>query len=239
MKLDPNYTLEQVEGHPDTVAFQYGFIPEGKSLDDGSTAQVVTELEDGDLLIEGYAAVFQGVDREGENFVDGSFQRGCKAFLDGQAALTYHHSNAIGIGKVLELEEHPGKGLFMRARVDYQPESSPFFFAYNGIKKGTYNGLSAQGFFKRKLTENGWRIADTDLTRITVTPVPVHPGTHFGVVAGKALQDIEVPDVVEDSDIRQADKDSIKFILEQLAFIFEAISRRGTEKSEASQLAPV
>ena len=143
----------------------------------------------GDLLIEGMAADFSGLDRQDENFIEGAFQRGIKSFIEGHASLNYHHKHDLGIGKVLDLREVPGKGLFLRARVDYQPESSPLRYIYNAIKKGTYSGLSVGGFFKRKLTADGWRIGDMDFTEISVTPVPVHPRTGFAVVAGKAMTD--------------------------------------------------
>lgn len=159
----------------------YPFHASGKAL--ASTR----ELESGDLIIEGYAAVFDGVDRQGENFSEGAFRRAIRAFLTAQATLAYHHRTDLGIGKVLELREIPGQGLWMRARVDYQPESSPLRWIYNGIKKGSYNALSVGGYFRRRLTAAGWRIFDMDFTEISVTPVPIHPGTSFAVVAGKAL----------------------------------------------------
>jgi hypothetical protein len=35
----------------------------------------------------------------------------------------------------------------------------------------------------------GQKIVDVDLAELSVTPVAVHPGTSFAVVAGKALQE--------------------------------------------------
>lgn len=156
-------------------------------LADGKTLSTTRETDTGDLIIEGYAAVFDGIDRQGENFVDGAFLRAIREFLTRQATLAFHHRYELGIGKVLDLREVEGKGLWMRARVDYQPESSPLFYIYNGIKKGTYTALSVGGYFRRRLTADGWRIADMDFTEVSVTPVPAHPGTNFAVVAGKAL----------------------------------------------------
>ena len=191
MKLDPAQFFKAVEGETDTFAFTFGFglAPEGKAtaeaiLDD----ETVTELEDGDLLIEGWAANFSGLDRDGENFMPGAFKAGVDNFLNAQAALCFHHKPDHGIGKVLDLKEVEGKGLFMRARVDKQEPSSPLYYVYNGIKKGTYKGLSVGGRFKRKLTNAGYRISDVDFTEVSVTPVPVHSGTSLAVVAGKALE---------------------------------------------------
>jgi HK97 family phage prohead protease len=182
MTLAP-FMVKQVPGHDDLFAFQYDFHLSGKALD----APIVTEEENGDLIIEGWAAVFEGIDREGENFAPGAFKRGIKSFLERQASLCFHHKTDHGVGKVLELDEVEGKGLWMKARVDHQPETSPLRYIYNAVKKGTYNGLSVGGFFHRL----GSKIADMDFTEISITPVPIHPGTKFSVVAGKALDSAE------------------------------------------------
>jgi HK97 family phage prohead protease len=213
--------VKPVAGHDDTFAFVFDFIPEGKALDDGTTEQVVTETDDGDLIIEGYAAVFEGNDRQGENFTDGAFQRGIKSFLSGQAALCYHHKHDKCLGKVLELEEVEGKGLRMKARVDGAIKNHPELGTYyQQIKKGTLNALSVGGFFKRKLTPGGWKISDTDMTEISVTPVPVHAGTHFGVLAGKALTadlpEVKLGDLPDDEEVRQEDIDALFWTVDSL-----------------------
>lgn len=199
MDFDPSLFIKPVAGEPDTFAFQYGFAlaPEGKAAEDTAVLDTdsVVELDDGDLLIEGWAANFEGLDRQNENFTDGAFKRGIKSFLANGGPLCFHHKFDHNIGRVLELEEVEGKGLRMRARVDKQEPTSPLHYIYNGIKKGSIRGLSVGGFFKRKLTEAGYRIADMDFTEISVTPVAVHPKTSFAVVAGKAL---EAPEEKED-----------------------------------------
>jgi HK97 family phage prohead protease len=219
------------------VAFRYGFTLEGKAVEDGSS-QIVTEDENGDLIIEGWAAVFEGEDRQGENFADGAFKRGIKSFLNSSATLAFHHKHDHGIGKVLELDEVEGKGLHMKARVDYQPESSPLRYIYNGIKKGTYNALSVGGFFKRAYEEGKRRIVDTDLTEISVTPVAVHPGTSFGVLAGKALSsdlkagdNVDVPDVPA-GEIRQDDYYMIQDCLDTLERVIEKIKQRNSNTAQ-------
>jgi HK97 family phage prohead protease len=195
MELDAT-RIKPVEGAPDIFAFVYDFVLEGKALEDGGVAPTVTEEENGDLIIEGLAASFEGLDRQGENFVPGAFQRGIKAFLTGQSALCFHHQVDKGIGSVLDLQEKP-EGLWMKARVDYQPEHSPLRYIYNAVKKGSYKGLSVGGFFKRAFVKGRKMIADCDFTEISVTPVAMHPKTKFAVVAGKALEDtfeVETPD---------------------------------------------
>lgn len=180
--------VKPVEGQPDLFNFRYDFVLAGKAVANAAPASVVTELEDGDLLIEGYAAVWDGDDRQGENFVPGSFQQGLDDFLAGQAALCYHHQHDAALGKVLELREE-GKGLFMKARVDGAVKRHPTLgVVYDQIKRGTFNGLSTFGYFHRGIGDLANKIIKTDLTEISVTPVPVHPGTSLSVVAGKALE---------------------------------------------------
>jgi|SRR4051794_20599876 len=211
--------VRPVDGDPDLFSYRFDFIPEpaeGKAL--------VEQQENGDLIIEGYAAVFDGQDREGENFVDGAFREGVKSFLGGQAALCYHHKHDQCLGKVLSLEEVEGKGLKMRARVDGACADDPSLKrVYQQIKKGTLNALSVGGFFRRKLTDSGRKISKCDFTEISVTPVPVHPGTNFAVVAGKALRDMpEIPAAIGDGAVRQADEMEINF---QLDMLEETLSR--------------
>jgi HK97 family phage prohead protease len=218
--------LRPVEGNDDLFQFRFDFSLEGKAVED-VVQPVVTELDDGDLLIEGYAAVWEGDDRQGENFAPGAFQRGIEKFLKGQAALCYHHKHDKCLGKVLDLKEE-GKGLKMRARVDGAIKGHPELGTiYQQIKRGTYNGLSTFGYFTRGLIEGAKKIVDVDLTEISVTPVPVHPGTSLAVVAGKALaSDIAIPEppkVEEDEEIREDDLRAIGYLVEELDNFFRRI----------------
>src|SRR3954468_1107894 len=94
--------VRPVENAADLVAFTFPFELEGKALPDGSS---VEQTDGGDLIIEGWAADFEGVDRQGENFIPGAFERGIKSFLSGTASLNYHHKHDHVLGKVLSLEE--------------------------------------------------------------------------------------------------------------------------------------
>lgn len=227
MDFPADLFVSPVPGHDDLIKFQYDFVLEGKAVGDGP-AQTITVEENGDLIIEGYAAVFDGVDRQGENFAEGAFQRGIKSFLGGQAALCYHHNTGKCLGKVLDLQEEEGKGLKMRARVDAAVKNHPELGVYyEQIRRGTLNALSVGGFFRRKLTELGQKIVDMDFTEISVTPVPIHPGTNFAVVAGKALaSDIEAPEIPESLDgeeIREADAEALKWIFTEFNSILDRI----------------
>lgn len=174
--------VKPVTGHDDVIAFQFPFQLEGKA-----ETGAVTALDDGDLIIEGWAAVFEGDDRQGENFTDGAFTKGIKGFMNGSASLCFHHKSDIVLGEVLDLHEVEGKGLYMKARVDHQPESSPHRWIYNAVKKRSMKGLSVGGFFKRAYIEGKRKIVDMDFTEVSITGVPVHSGPKFAIVAGKAL----------------------------------------------------
>lgn len=229
-----------VAGSDDLFAFRFDFALEGKALDDGSQQDVVTELENGDLLVEGYAAVFEGTDREGENFVDDAFQEGIKAFLKGQSAFCYHHRHADVLGRVLELQEEEGKGLKMKARVDGAIKNHPTLGTiYHQIKNGTITGLSVGGFFKRVMTAAGQRISKCDLTEISATAVPVHPGTSFSVVAGKALasdlnaEHVTVPTLPE-SEIRGEDFERLQWALMEIDMVFDRLKKRAEGDSSTT-----
>jgi HK97 family phage prohead protease len=161
----------------------YTALFEGKAL-------VKETGENGDLIIVGLAANFEGEDRQGENFMDGAFTPAINSFLAGSAALCYHHNSDFVLGKVLSLEEIAGKGLKMIARVDGAIRNDPRLAAiYAQIRKGTINGLSVGGFFRRKMTPLGPRIHEMDFSEISVTAVPVMAnGTSFTVDQGKALE---------------------------------------------------
>lgn len=229
--------VRPVEGDEDVFAFRYDFSLEGKAVEDGTTDQIVTELEDGDLLIEGWAAVWDGDDRQGENFAPGAFQEGIDRFLKGQAALCYHHKHDACLGKVLDLREE-GKGLKMKARVDGAIRKHPTLgVIYEQIKKGTFNGLSTYGYFTRGVGDLANKIVKTDLTEISVTPVPVHPGTSLSVLAGKALlSDVEIPDAPEvEGEVREEDVRSIQYILQELDGIFSRIKSGIDKRGEGSK----
>lgn len=228
--------VKPVEGHDDLVQFRLDFVPTGKALEDGTLAPVVTEEDNGDLMIEGYAAVWDGNDRQGENFAPGAFERGIKSFLGGQAGLCYHHKHDQLLGKVLDLREEEGKGLKMKARVDGAIRNHPILGTYyEQIKKGSLNALSVGGFFRRALTEAGRRIVDMDFTEISVTPVPVHPGTSFAVVAGKALaSEIEVPEVPADLDgeIREDDLRQVSWLIDELNATFDRLLEQKNKRKD-------
>jgi HK97 family phage prohead protease len=244
MDFPADLFVKPVKDHDDLIAFQYDFVLDGKALEEG-TEQTVTELDNGDLIIEGYAAVFDGLDRQNENFAEGAFQRGIKSFLSGQSALCYHHKHDQCLGKVIDLQEEEGKGLKMKARVDGAIRNHPTLGTYyQQIKNGTLNALSVGGFFKRALTKAGKKIVDMDFTEISVTPVPVHPGTSFNVVAGKALvsdlkpEKVELPNFPE-GEIREEDFEMATVAINILDGLFARLEKRGEEQSTSGAVTTI
>lgn len=215
--------VRPTDADADVIHFRSDFVLEAKAAD----SPVVVEEENGDLTIEGWAAIFEGTDRQNENFTDGAFQRGIKSFLEGQAGLCYHHKHDKLLGKVLDLEEVEGKGLRMKARVDGAIQTHPELGTYyQQIKNGSLNALSVGGFFRRTATAAGPKITDMDFSEISVTPVPVHPGTNFAVIAGKALtSDIELPEAPSvDAEIRDSDLQTVNYLIEELNAVFDRIN---------------
>jgi HK97 family phage prohead protease len=162
-----------------TTLDPYKFEIDGNSLD-------AKALDNGDLLLEGWAARWD-IDREAESFDPASFDGGIKAFIDGTAALCWHHDHKAVLGRVLSLERRP-EGLWMRCRVDRQEPGSPLRHIYNGIRKGSITGASVGGFFARALKAGRRTITGVDLVEVSLTAAPVGGhNTRLSVVAGKAL----------------------------------------------------
>lgn len=209
----------------------------GKALvSEEDLAPYLAQLEEGDLLIGGYGAVWEGDDRQGENFVPGAFESGISRFLGGQSALCYNHDHSKVLGRVLDMREE-GKGLFAVARVDGAIQQSPELkVIYDQIKRGTFNGMSSYGYFKRGTGDLANKIQHVDMVELSVTGMPVHPGTSMAVLAAKALQsDLDPKNVgfpampVEDDEhIRQDDWNTIQECISTLDWIFKKLNSRGS-----------
>lgn len=142
------------------------------------------ELDGKALHIEGYAAGF-GRDRENEAFLPEVFDKGLEKYFQRNPILCYHHHTDQALG-VVEDAKLDGKGLFVKARLDDPEPGTPLADVYNKVKSGTIKGFSVGGIFRRKMTPAGVRIHDADIAEISVTPVPMEPGSLFAV-AGKAF----------------------------------------------------
>ncbi len=89
-------------------------------------------------------------------------------------------------------------------------------------------------FFARGLVDGAQKIVGVDMTELSITPVPVHPGTRFAVVAGKALtSDITLPEVpAVEGEVREDDLRSINYLIEELTGMFDRISKSVAQRSE-------
>lgn len=159
----------------DSAAFTFDF-----ALD----SQAVVELDGKALRIEGYAAGFDR-DREGEAFMPGVFDKGLEKYFKRNPVLCYHHHTDQALG-VVEQAKLDGKGLFVKARLDDPEPGTPLADVWNKVKSGTIKGFSVGGIFRRKMTPAGVRIHEADVAEISVTPVPMEPGSLFAL-AGKAF----------------------------------------------------
>lgn len=237
MDFPASMFLQPVKDTEDLFAFRFDFTPQGKALENGTIAPGVTKLDNGDLIIEGYAAVWQGDDRQGENFAPQAFEEGIKSFLEGQAGLVYHHKHDKLLGRFLDLQLDQ-KGLGFKARVDGAIATHPELGTYyKQIESGSLRGMSVGGFFQRGLIDGKPKIVKTDLTEISVTPVPVHPGTGIGVLAGKALASaLEEPDNVHvdvsAETIRDEDFVEIQWAISTVGRILDRINKRGDDDSQ-------
>lgn len=165
--------------------------------------KALTETEDGDLLIEGIAADYS-VDRQGEAFVPGCFEKAIGKFLERGGPLMFHHKHDQQLGQVTSLESRTD-GLFIKATIPKPPDSSPLLDIYNKVKRGMMKGVSVFGTAERKMTRDGMRIVDTDLQEISITPMPIGPNTLIGV-AKKAFPD----DFGSGEPLSEADEEALR-----------------------------
>jgi HK97 family phage prohead protease len=153
----------------------------GKSLQ-------ATELQSGDIRLDGYCVVFEGLDADGEGFLRGSLKEAAPAFLRGPAPLAWHHDASKILGRVLSLEED-SYGVKMVGRVDRQPPGGPLHYLYETIRRGSgVIGLSIGGYLSRAATATG-RMIDNVLriTEISATARPSHPLTLATIAETKAI----------------------------------------------------
>jgi HK97 family phage prohead protease len=131
----------------------------------------------GGLTIEGQAGGIS-VDRAGEAFLPGVLEAGLRRYLK-NPVLVYHHKTDQALGVVEQAKVGPGGELIVRARLDDPEPGTPLADVWRKVKSGTIKGLSVGGIFKRKMTPQGMRIYSAEIVEISVTPVPMEPGSLF------------------------------------------------------------
>lgn len=160
----------------DLAKFTFDFALDGKAVVDATAGN--------GLDIEGYAAGFSP-DRENEAFLPDSFKNGMDRFFRSNPILCYHHhyDQALGTVKDVKLD---GKGLFVKAHLDEPEPGTNAADIFRKVKSGTIKGFSVGGIFKKRMTPSGPRIHTVDIAEISITPLPMEPGSLFEV-AGKAF----------------------------------------------------
>jgi HK97 family phage prohead protease len=157
------------------------FTLQGKSLE-------ATELQSGDIRLDGYCVVFEGLDSDGESFLRGALSSAAPEFLNGPAPLAWHHDAGKILGRVHSLSED-SYGVKMVGVIHKQAEGSPLRYLYDTIRRGSGKvGLSVGGYFSRANTATG-RMIDRVLriTEISATSRPSHPLTMATAVETKAI----------------------------------------------------
>jgi HK97 family phage prohead protease len=146
---------------------------EGKSFPSG-----------GGVVIEGQAGG-TAVDRSGEAFLPGVLESALDKYYRSNPILCYHHFTDQALGVVEAFTVGSQGELNIRARLDEPEPGTALADVYRKVKSGTIKGLSVGGIFKRKMTPQGMRIYSAEIVEISVTPVPMEPGSLF-TLAGKA-----------------------------------------------------
>jgi HK97 family phage prohead protease len=139
-------------------------------------------LEDGDIVIEGYAADFE-IDRQNEKFLPQAFDAAIAKANEGTIPLLLEHNNNQPLGTVEELK-CDDRGLWMRGRIAAKAVSDAWDGAKGKIeliRRGMMKGLSVRGHSWGRMTPSGPEIGHIDLAEISITPVPVQPGALFAV----------------------------------------------------------
>jgi len=157
-------------------------------LDVGLPTIKSLDPDDGDIIIEGYAADFEK-DRQGERFLPGAFDEAVKKASEGTIPLLLEHNNNQPLGVVEQLRVDD-VGLWTRARIATKAVQDAWDGAKGKvemIRRGVMKGLSVRGHSWGRMTNDGPEIGHIDLAEISVTPVGVQPGALFGVVA-KSMQ---------------------------------------------------
>jgi HK97 family phage prohead protease len=166
--------LSELTAGGDEVIGVLDFPLEGKSVSSDSRG----------LVVEGYAGGY-GLDRGDEAFEPGAFEHSLERYMSTNPILCYHHKYDMALG-VVEDARVDSRGLFIRARLDPPEPGTIFADIYRKVKSGTIKGFSVGGRFKRKQTPAGPRIYAAELVEISVTPLPMEPGSLF-TVTGKAV----------------------------------------------------
>lgn len=183
--------------------------------------------DDGSMVFEGYAAVFNVVDRGGDVILPGAFSNDIDRFVE-HGIIADQHNWERPIGKVLELHEDE-TGLYVKGQlVDTTAGSDTYKLMRSGVVRGLSIGYSevaservagnaASAWLeksqmlteheKRQIEKKGVRVLkEVQLFDISPVSVPMNPASQ--VVAVKGVQSADLPlgprDMSWDADMAEA-----------------------------------
>jgi HK97 family phage prohead protease len=144
-------------------------------------------LEDGSLLVEGYASTFGNVDRHKDVIDHKAFDACMEQYMQNPVLLAFHDQNKpIGTVAEAHLDE---KGLYV---VGHIPDSSnPEIKAIRKqIEAGVLRSFSIGGYFHRKSMGDVNLIHQVDLVEISVVAIPANPWASF-TLSGSMQKSLE------------------------------------------------
>lgn len=172
-------------------------------------AKAVSTEENGDLIIEGYAATWEK-DREGWRFEPQSFVSAAKAYVENGGPLLIQHDPKLGgFGRVESAEVREG-GVWIRGRIPEPAASSPLRDWYQKVRDGIVTGLSVRGpSMIRKLNDGSYAARMKDWIETSITPTPMNTGGMLAV-AQKALEAGEATAETEATEPSEADVEKFR-----------------------------
>jgi hypothetical protein len=184
MELPSDFFVKPVDGQTDLFQFRFGYDFEGQ----GSRSAVVTERK----TVTSSSRATPPSSRASTARARTSLRARSSAASSlprrpGRLCATTTSTTSCS-ARCSTSDEEEGKGLKMKARVDGAirtiPNSAPTTSRSRTARSTHCRSAASSSARSPRL---GKKIVDMDFTEISVTPVPVHPGTNFAVVAGKAL----------------------------------------------------
>jgi HK97 family phage prohead protease len=152
----------------------------------------VKALEDGTLVISGYASTFGNIDRHGDIIDPSAFDETMERYMESSILLAFHNQKMpIGMVSEAHIDE---KGLYVVGQIPESPDPQ-IQGVRKMIEKGILRSFSIGGYFHREKGTHGNVIRKVDLVEISVVSVPANPLASFSVQEGKEVREIETKDM--------------------------------------------
>lgn len=155
-------------------------------------AYKAAELANGDLVVEGLAAVYGNRDQQNEVLMPGADDQ---AFLDRAVAnacpVYWQHQSEYGpLGRLVAANAR-ADGIFVRLLLPRPPERSPIRRFWEAVKSRAVSGLSFRAPIARLAREGGdalIKLRDA-LADVSIAPRAVNPDARIVSVASKAQRE--------------------------------------------------